>query len=286
MNKFCLALLMSCLLGSDCLADNGFTLAARQEVMRRGHSVEHVSGGYESSIPEAYHEAAKPPADDSHKWFFTVFTAPHCGACEKLEAAFSDDDALKAWVDKSNPKDSFVHYHEIKIQDPTQGWRWGKLSGNRFPVLIIQPPLNGKYGDPKTALPPIEGFTSGADEAEKIRQTCKAYLDSTLKTDAQAKDNRKPPFDWPDSPGEDPKKILQLTTKETKPMNDIQSAGTTILTVLMSQGGFQLMALLGLTLWLGFRNHMKLLGKTLWLDDATYNEIVQIIQRRANIVSQ
>jgi glutaredoxin len=265
---------------------NGLPAAAQREVIRRGCHVEHVTGGYESTLTQAWADANKPPADDSHKWFITVFTTQGCDGCEALKKAFATDETLRAWVNTDNPKESAVHYKAIDVKDATQEWRASlvKLGVKQYPAILIQPPLNGKFGEASTCLPPIYGFTSAADTANKIRDACRGYIESYQKPSEVAAviKNRKPPFVWPDTPADDLKKTI-LSDQPTENLTmfmGIETAISSLMTTFSTPGGLQLLAAIALAVWLPYRNHLRLIGKTPWLDDATYNQIVNLLQTK------
>jgi hypothetical protein len=196
--KIVCALLMSALVSGTAYGavhSNGLPTEAQQEICRRGASCERVNG-YQAANPleQAFYEAMQPPSDDSDKWFITIYSSPNCPACEAMKDAFASDPVLKSWGDKDNPKDSATHFHIIDVKEPTQGWRHGRISGSQFPALIIQPPLNGKYGEATTALPKIIGFTDAKSLARDIRDTCKTYIEQYVKPDPLAKADTKTPF--------------------------------------------------------------------------------------------
>jgi hypothetical protein len=257
-----------------CLADNGLPLAARQEVMRRGAMVEHV-GGYEAAAP-LFAEAVKPPQTDTDKWYLTVFTAPKCAPCEALKSAFRSDETLKAWANVDSPKDSYVHYTEISATDITQDWRRKHapalielLKQNKaYPLVVIQPPLDGSYGDPQTCLPPIVGYTNAADLVYKIRETTRLYVETT-NNKSKPNPDRSPPF-----PLTDEQKKIQPPT--VQPKGPTVTAVTELINWLMSNP--QLAAgVIALALY-WFRKEIIAMGLRTAFSDAKFARLIAIIK--------
>jgi hypothetical protein len=260
-----------------CLADNGLPLAARQEVMRRGAMVEHVSG-YEAAAP-LFAEAVKPPADDSFKWYLTVFTAPKCGPCDSLKKAFRSDETLKAWANVDSPKDSCVHYAETSVTDITQEWRRkhapalvSLLDANRekgFPIVVIQPPLNGEYGNPSTCLPPIIGFSSASDLAYKIRETTRLYVEA-YDSGNKSKPNpdRSPPFPLVD----EQKKTPPADQPKVQTMNAVESLINWLMSNPQMTAGLIALALY----W--FRKEIVAMGLKTAFSDAKFARLMAVIK--------
>lgn len=141
--------------------DKDVSLKANYERMRRGNFVS-VTGPVESEDArleiEAFVSAVEPPPDDSHKWYFTLVVTNNCIYCSKMLQDFETHPKLKAWVDVHDWKNSWAHWRVIQIGDKSQEWRWVHYRPRKFPTLIVQPPINGSWGDPKTVVYLREGY--------------------------------------------------------------------------------------------------------------------------------
>lgn len=152
---------------------------ALEEVQRRGNHVEIIDGFQQR---DEIGEVMAPPADDSHKWFITVITSPSCSACEKLKYDFANSKDLRAWVNTENHEKSFTHYNVYRYNDGTQSWRWSNIRLKAFPTILIQPPLNKRYGEPKTVVAQFSGYDGDAKKlSERIRSSMIRYVDSLSK---------------------------------------------------------------------------------------------------------
>src|SRR5262245_30458627 len=68
---------------------------AQAEIARRGPVAERIGAFASTSDPVAAIAAAmKPPADDSHKWLFTLVTTRNCSWCQQLRRDFETDAKL------------------------------------------------------------------------------------------------------------------------------------------------------------------------------------------------
>jgi len=149
---------------------------AQAEIARRGAMVERVGGIQDAGDPAAAISAAmQPPADDSHKWHFTLVTMRNCQWCAKLRADFENDPKLKAWVDTKDYTKSWAHWQVVQIEDQSQAWRWKDFKPTQFPTLIVQPPVNGSWGDPHTIVFVRQGYMPPADLDAAIRKAIQLY---------------------------------------------------------------------------------------------------------------
>lgn len=148
----------------------------RQEVLRLGDHVQHVDG-FRSPDDDAFVDVMGPPADDNHKWFITVVSTKGCPACARLKADLARDPYLRALVNVSDPKQSWSHFNSYLYEDESQQFRWEKIKLAGFPTVLVQPPLNKKYGDPATVVFQTTGYDgNGQKLATKITAAIKAYL--------------------------------------------------------------------------------------------------------------
>lgn len=153
------------------------------EIHRRGDAVEHVTPrafGADQSQPL---EALAPPEDDSHKWYITVITQRGCAPCDLLKHDFARAPELAAFVNVADHTASWAHYNVYALEDQTQKWRWQKIRIARTPTVIIQPPRDGRYGDPKTVVWQQSGYSGDpAQLAQKIRAAIVSYAQRRQET--------------------------------------------------------------------------------------------------------
>ncbi len=148
----------------------------RQEVLRLGDHVQHVDG-FRSPADDAFVDVMGPPADDNHKWFITVVSTKGCPACARLKADLAHDPYLRALVNVSDPRQSWSHFNAYLYEDESQKFRWEKIKLGGFPTVLVQPPLNKKYGDPATVVFQTTGYDgNGQKLATKLTAAIKAYL--------------------------------------------------------------------------------------------------------------
>ena len=91
--------------------DKNVPRVAATEIARRGplaeriNNIEHIQGIQDGGdATSAFALAMQPPADDSHKWLFTLVTTKNCSWCDQLRRDFDTDIKLKAWVEtKAKP---------------------------------------------------------------------------------------------------------------------------------------------------------------------------------------
>jgi hypothetical protein len=167
-----------------CLAaepDKDVPWKAQAEIARRGPLVERVDGIQDANDPIAAITAAmQPPADDSHKWLFTLVTMKNCQWCAKLRSDFENDPKLKSWVDTKDYTKSWAHWQVVQIEDQSQAWRWKDFKPSQFPTLIVQPPVNGSWGDPHTIVYVRQGYLAPADLDAGIRKAIQLYAAKTF----------------------------------------------------------------------------------------------------------
>ena len=154
---------------------------AQAEIARRGAMVERVGGIEKANDPLAAISAAmQPPADDSHKWVFTLVTTRNCQWCEQLRRDFENDAKLKMWVDTKDYTKSWAHWQVVQIEDQSQAWRWKDYRPTVFPTLIVQPPVNGSWGDPHTIVFARQGYLKPAELDAGIRKAIQLYAAKTF----------------------------------------------------------------------------------------------------------
>jgi hypothetical protein len=149
---------------------------AEAEIARRGALVERTNGiQAEPSASSAIALAMQPPPDDSHKWLFTLVTTKNCTWCEQMRHDFDTDPKLKSWVDAKDYSRSWAHWQVVQIDDQSQAWRWKDFKPTSFPTLIVQPPVNGSWGDPHTIVFVRQGYLKPAELDAAIRQAIQRY---------------------------------------------------------------------------------------------------------------
>lgn len=145
-----------------------------REVLRRGDSVTYTGDGHEAG--DDLWTAALAMPDDSHKWFISVVAQKNCPHCDRLKSDWARERALLAWADPHDPKQSWAHFHVYDAADPTQRHRWEHLGRLAYPTILVQPPLNGQFGDPKTVVVKIDGYAGPEQLAQKMAAGVKLYL--------------------------------------------------------------------------------------------------------------
>jgi thioredoxin-related protein len=295
MLRFLLAICLAC--ATACAAnDTGISPEVRHEVERRGQLVQYVGRGYQAGTDSLLCEAMAPPTDDSNKWFFSVISSRNCESCRKLKRDLRTSDEVKPWLDVNNHRDSHVHYHEFTIEDQSQDWRFAKVKFESFPTIIIQPPLSGRYGDPKNYLRPIVGYNGNSKElADTIRDRLREYLENLDGKQISRgiirrnqTDNRPSPFVFPeedDAEGEEEADVpFQKRTKVRTTKTEVQPMSDPILTLLMSltsqvPGGLTGAAILGVGAFLLIRDYRKRQGKKLLVSDEQLTNIEKIVEQ-------
>lgn len=157
-------------------ADKDVPRIAEAEIARRGALAERVNGiQAENNATSAIALAMQPPADDSHKWLFTLVTTKNCTWCEQMRRDFDTDPKLKPWVDTKGYTRSWAHWQVVQIEDQSQAWRWKDFKPTSFPALIVQPPVNGSWGDPHTIVFIRQGYLKPAQLDAAIREAIQLY---------------------------------------------------------------------------------------------------------------
>lgn len=151
------------------------------EVLRRGDSVRSVGEGPRGAADDAIVAATAPPLDDSNMWYITVFTAKNAES-NKLRQDFNVDQTLAAFVSVPSSGRAWAHFNEYDIDDATQADRLKRYklrdaSGQIVaPVIVVQPPRNGMWGDSRTVVSQHSGYDGDAKKlASKITAAVKLY---------------------------------------------------------------------------------------------------------------
>jgi thioredoxin-related protein len=147
------------------------------EVIRRGDSVTHTGDGFQAGEEDAIGASLALPADDSHKWFITIFTQRNCAPCEQLKRDWASSKELQAWARPGDQKNSYAHFGEVRAEDGTQRWRLQKYGVVSFPVIVVQPPLSGEHGDASTVVFQRSGYDGNpAKLAADMSNALKSYV--------------------------------------------------------------------------------------------------------------
>ena len=282
---------------------------ACREIQRRGNLVQRIGQGQQDDIQTAFAEAMRPPADDSHKWFVTVITTRNCKYCDNLKRDFATSSHLKPFVDTEDHTQSWAHFNVYQSEDQSQAWRFKDIKVGGYPTLIIQPPRNGRFGEPKTVVLQKTGYDGDAKKlADSIRAGISTYLRTYVRQrSAVTKQNGvrqggesatgqsvvgydppftpaprvEPspyypapspyPFDLPPGPNPAPNPVPQ---PNVNPLALLLS----LLGGMISSGGMTnvlLVVIAGLAMLRTFR---KATGQKLLLDDATFQTIVDTLK--------
>lgn len=263
---------------------------ASHEIARRGDFVEPIGPGYGSDLQSTIAEALSPPADDSHKWFITVISTRNCTYCEKLKQDFANSPHLRPFVNAQDHKQSWAHYNVYSAQDQTQAWRWRGIKLGGFPTLIIQPPRDGRYGDPKTVVLQKTGYDGNAKKlAGELRAGIVRYLQTRTPRrgvgDQQPPqttgDGYTPPFAVPPRPQPvpfAPNNPLDFPPKPVQPPAPSLDLGSLLVKLiggLLGGGGLTNVLLLVLAAFALIRTFRKATGQKLLLDDEAYEKLVE-----------
>lgn len=153
----------------------------KDAVLRRGDYAEHIQPGtIRNPAQVLWGQVSGPPPSDAHKWTIGVIYHPKCPTCAKLKTDWASDAELRAFAkpELENQKDSWAHFGWYDKDDASQQWRWANLKVTAYPTIIVSPPRNGEYGEPKTVVcQQTYGKGSTPSQlAKDIRQGITRYL--------------------------------------------------------------------------------------------------------------
>ena len=280
---------------------------AAAEIARRGTMVERVDGIADANDPlSAIALAMQPPEDDSHKWLFTLVTMRNCQWCEQARRDFENDPKLKAWVDTKDYAKSWAHWQVVQIEDQSQAWRWKEFRPTSFPTLIVQPPVNGSWGDSHTIVFAHQGYMKPAELDAAIRKAIQQYAAKTFPRrpawDATQRDARArlitagfqqaggaeqsgggwnppvtPPSPLPPVPNYPSYPNVPPASPSVAP--DLGALLGQLLAGLFGGSGMANFLLLAILAWQIYRSFAKREGIPLLLDDATAAQLAEILQQ-------
>ena len=174
----------------------------RQEIDRRGAMVERL-GELSNGPIDLIADALKPPANDSDKWFIFIVTKDNDAPSELLKKHFNTqhrkdgtDNPMRSWAMPDEPEKSYAHFNVLRIEDsePQRGIFKDWFAGVRdaimrgaetkgYPVTIIQPPKNGKYGPNKTVVAMLFGYDGDVDKyCSALRYAQQSYIASVIRS--------------------------------------------------------------------------------------------------------
>lgn len=153
------------------------------EVARRGDMVVVAGEGPRSGSEDLFISMVSPPKSDSDRWFVTVITTPNCPYCERLKSDFRKAPELTALTAAVDPAKAWAHYNEYSTDDATQRYRVALYKTNSYPLIVVQPPRNGSYGDASTVVFQQAGYDGNpAKLAKAINSALKGYAAKLAET--------------------------------------------------------------------------------------------------------
>jgi hypothetical protein len=279
---------------------------ARDEIIRRGSLVTHTQQRTGGAM--AFTEATALPADDSHKWFLTIVTAPKCGYSARLKTDLGKA-PLKAWADVQDTGKSWSHFHEYVAGDQTQDWRWKQIKIAGYPTILIQPPVSGQYGDPATVVFQQTGYDGAADKlSASMTSAIRRYVDSLARRRViQGGAQQGPPVAGPPVIGVDPPftpaptppnptypstpyltpypTVPPLPASPTVTQPGLGSLLMSLVGGLLGSSTLQTLILVGILALAGIRTFRKATGQPLLLDDATFETVQKTLTDFARALS-
>jgi hypothetical protein len=282
---------------------------AEAEIARRGPLVERVSGIQAAEDSRgAIALAMQPPAEDSHKWLFTLVTTKGCSWCEQTRKDFERDPKLKAWVDTKDYQKSWAHWQVVQIEDQSQAWRWKDYKPTSFPALIVQPPVNGSWGDSHTIVFIRQGYQKPVELDAAIRQAIQLYAAKMYPRrlawaatanvvpnaagvhglEAEQRDDRSggpwtppvtPPAPLPPLPAVPVTPIAPNSPPQYPPLQpDVVSLLSQLLGGMLGGPTLANLLLISILAWQVYRGIAKQEGIPLLVDDATAEQIAQLLE--------
>jgi hypothetical protein len=133
--------------------------------------------------------AFAPPENDDEKWFVTLIIKSGSVESEKMRSMLASDPDIRAWVDAGDSQRSTTHYQVRNVDDVTQAdWLAGlrpAIARSGLPLVVLQPPRCGKFGDAKTIVKLLPGVCSGRELSVKFRDAVIAYVQSLEGADSR-----------------------------------------------------------------------------------------------------
>jgi hypothetical protein len=173
---FCSLFAMACPLWAQQKNNADVPEIAEWEIQRRGNHVE-MTGTIRAGLMAA---ALSPPADDSAKWYITLIYRPGEAKSEKMKSVLESSHEMKAWIDAGNSQRSTTHYLARSVDDRiNKDWIEGlktPLEKYGVPLIVLQPPANGRFGKHTTIVKYFFGEFTGKQLSDKLRDAIIAYV--------------------------------------------------------------------------------------------------------------
>lgn len=161
-----------------------------KESHRRGEHLEET--GSTQAGPETVVTASTSlPEDDSDRWWINSLMTDdprYKARCERLEAAWSTEIELQAWADPADPGNSWAHLKFRDVKSPMERDWVAKIepaiAGKEFPIIHLQPPVNGSFGQNHVTVGMIFYSAWNGDTKKLsalIRAKIKTYADTIAK---------------------------------------------------------------------------------------------------------
>ena len=250
--------------------------------------VQHIDGLRRAGPDDAYVQVMGPPASDADKWFISIITTRGCAACERLKQDWATDPWLLALADPNNAKDSWAHFNIYLREDESQAWRFENIRITAYPTILVQPPRDGRYGEPSTVV--FQG-TYGGDPrqlAQQISRSIRLYLqkigprEGTFRQADEQAIGADPPWSpptrdeigFPQGPRPDRRPLIPPIPVE----HEFKVPWQAIFTLLTA--GVSIPAVIALVIWLIYfiRARRKAQGKPLLLDDESLERLVDLLK--------
>lgn len=152
------------------------------EAYRRGACVVVTGEGPRASEDDAYLIAMSPPAADDHMWYVSVFGSPGDAATQKLLQDLRNYPELAVFVTAPEQSLAWSHLNVYDINDETQKHRVEKYKLQGIPTLVIQPPRNGMWGNPRIVV----GQTTYNGDPKKLAAWMRTTLRAFVKRASEA----------------------------------------------------------------------------------------------------
>jgi len=256
------------------------------EVSRLGDTVQHIDGKtYGQTTADVVVNAMAPPATDDDKWFISIVATRNCAGCIRLRNDWAKDANLLALANPNDSKKSWAHFNYYYRDDKSQAFRFKGLKFEAFPTILVQPPRNGKYGDPATVVYQATYDGKPRDLASDIASSIRYYVTRICEDGGKANphtntNTKTPP--WEPAPRDEadidaggrliPPKLPEEVAVE---VDFPWKALFTLLTV-----GFSVPSVIALVIWLlvFLRAGRKASDKTTLLDDATFQKLLELLE--------
>ena len=176
--KWIFALIAVCCLAMRCHATGPKDVpeAAEHEIARRGDFVV-ATGTVRSGLMAA---ALAPPADDSGKWYVYLVGDPKDVDYQKQKKIIEEDKDIRPWINPADRVHSTTHFDCRSVKDETQkNWLEGlqpAIYKYGLPMIVVQPPSSGQFGDPRTIVKAFHGLHTGKQLSQKLSEGIIAYV--------------------------------------------------------------------------------------------------------------